>query len=137
MLFRFGRNRDLILCAYLFTAREFWVHTTNHAVNRWVIGFTICRFALFSKVNSFVHSMRTIVNSCCNLSDEAPFLREWIEFHRIVGVDKFYFYSNDSKDKYKTVLKPYIASGVATLIEWPTTLSANGKQAQTQCLGSP
>lgn len=73
---------------------------------------------------------------CSTTTDEAPFLREWIEFHRLVGVDKFYFYSNESKDRYKAVLHPYIESGVATLIEQPVVLSPNGKQAITQCHGA-
>jgi hypothetical protein len=50
-------------------------------------------------------------------------------------VDKFYLYSNDSKDKYKAVLKPYTTSGLVTLIEWPTHVPAKGKQSQTQCMG--
>ncbi len=50
-------------------------------------------------------------------------MREWIEFHRIVGVDHFFLYNNNSVDQYKKVLEPYIKKGVVTLIDWPRTYS--------------
>lgn len=49
--------------------------------------------------------------------DEARFLKEWIEFHLIVGVQHFYLFNHLSKDNYKEVLKPYIDMGVVDLIE--------------------
>ncbi len=59
--------------------------------------------------------------------NEAPYLKEWIEFHRIVGVEHFYLYNNCSDDNYMDVLYPYIKQGVVTLIDWPY------QQAQMQC----
>lgn len=50
--------------------------------------------------------------------NEAPFLKEWIEYHRLVGVDHFYLYNARSKDDYFSILKPYIRSGIVTLIQW-------------------
>ena len=40
--------------------------------------------------------------------NEGPYIIEWIEFHRLVGVSKFYFYDNESQDNTKEILKPYI-----------------------------
>jgi glycosyltransferase involved in cell wall biosynthesis len=40
--------------------------------------------------------------------NEAPYLKEWIEYHKIVGVEKFYIYDNGSTDNTREVLKPYI-----------------------------
>jgi hypothetical protein len=51
--------------------------------------------------------------------DEAVYLREWIEFHRIVGVERFYLYDNFSLDDHREVLAPYIDEGVVVLHEWP------------------
>lgn len=51
--------------------------------------------------------------------DEARFLREWIEFHKAVGVKHFYLYNNLSNDDYTSVLAPYIQSREVELIEWP------------------
>ena len=47
----------------------------------------------------------------CISKDEAPYIKEWIEYHKIVGVERFYFYDNESSDNTKEVLKPYIDSG--------------------------
>ena len=50
--------------------------------------------------------------------NEAPYLREWIEFHKLVGVEHFYLYNNHSSDHYQATLKPYIKAGIVDLIEW-------------------
>ena len=44
--------------------------------------------------------------------NEGPYLIEWIEFHRMVGVTKFYFYDNESNDDTLDLLKPYIEAGI-------------------------
>lgn len=56
---------------------------------------------------------------CGIFKDEAPFLKEWIDFHLVVGVEHFYLYNNNSTDNYLTVLQPYIDSHIVDLIEWP------------------
>ena len=53
--------------------------------------------------------------------DEAPYLKEWIEYHKLMGVEHFRLYNNDSEDDYQTVLASYIAHGEVTLIEWPSS----------------
>jgi hypothetical protein len=50
--------------------------------------------------------------------DEAPYLKEWIEFHRLMGVQHFYLYNNNSDDNFLEVLDPYISRGIVDLIEW-------------------
>lgn len=57
---------------------------------------------------------------CAMFKDEAPWMREWIEYHRLLGVEKFYLYNNNSSDHYKEILKPYCRQGVVKLIEWPS-----------------
>ncbi|MBI2743513.1 MAG: glycosyltransferase family 92 protein [Chlamydiales bacterium] len=52
--------------------------------------------------------------------NEAPWLKEWIEYHRLIGVEHFYLYNNESSDNYLQVLDPYIASGVVELTDWPS-----------------
>lgn len=51
--------------------------------------------------------------------NEAPWFKEWIEYHKLVGVDHFYLYNNGSTDNYLEVLDPYIKSGSVTLVDWP------------------
>ena len=48
--------------------------------------------------------------------NEALYLKEWIEFHRIVGVEHFYLYNNNSDDNYREVLEPYIKRNIVTLV---------------------
>ena len=56
---------------------------------------------------------------CAIFKNEGKYLKEWIEFHKIIGVEHFYLYNNNSTDNYKDVLKPYIEDGVVDLIDWP------------------
>lgn len=51
----------------------------------------------------------------CN---EARFLPEWIEYHRLLGVEHFYLYNNLSTDDYLEKLSPYIKKGIVDLKEW-------------------
>ena len=50
--------------------------------------------------------------------DEAPYLREWIEYYKLQGAEHFYLYNNLSQDHYDEVLAPYIANGDVDLIQW-------------------
>jgi hypothetical protein len=47
--------------------------------------------------------------------NESGYLREWIEFHRQVGVEHFYLYDNESSDAPERVLAPYVEAGLVTL----------------------
>lgn len=51
--------------------------------------------------------------------DEAPYLREWIEFHRMIGVQHFYLVNDRSIDDFEAVLAPYREANLVTLIEQP------------------
>lgn len=56
---------------------------------------------------------------CALFKDEAKYLREWIEYHRLIGVEHFYLFDNGSGDYSKYVLAPYIRDGIVTLTHWP------------------
>uniref|UniRef100_UPI0040250977 glycosyltransferase family 92 protein n=1 Tax=Candidatus Stercorousia sp. TaxID=3048886 RepID=UPI0040250977 len=43
--------------------------------------------------------------------NEAPYIKEWIEYHKLVGVERFYFYDNGSTDNTREILDPYIKEG--------------------------
>ncbi len=55
---------------------------------------------------------------CAIFQNEAPYLKEWIEYHKIVGAKHFYLYNNFSQDDYLPVLKPYVNSGIVELVDW-------------------
>ncbi len=56
------------------------------------------------------------------IKDEAKYLPEWIEFHKLVGVNHFYVYDNESTDNIKEILKSYIKSGDVSYKFWPGKL---------------
>lgn len=56
---------------------------------------------------------------CAIFKNEARFLKEWIEYHLLIGVEHFYLYNNFSTDNYLEVLRPYIDNNIVTLIDWP------------------
>jgi len=51
--------------------------------------------------------------------NEGLFFREWLEYHRLVGVEHFYLYNNGSSDDFRLLLESYIQKGIVTLIDWP------------------
>jgi hypothetical protein len=57
--------------------------------------------------------------ACAIYRDEADNLAEWLEFHRLVGFERFYLYNNFSSDHHLEVLEPYVEDGLVVLHEWP------------------
>lgn len=55
---------------------------------------------------------------CAIFKNETPWMKEWLEYHRLIGVDHFYLYNNDSTDHYAELLDPYVKEGIVELIEW-------------------
>jgi len=50
---------------------------------------------------------------------EGRFLREWVAFHRLVGVDRLYLYDNASDDEHLEALAPFIEDGSVVVHDWP------------------
>ena len=50
---------------------------------------------------------------------EDDYLVEWIEFHRMMGVDHFILYDNNMGRGSQVLLEPYIENGVVTHITFP------------------
>lgn len=69
-------------------------------------------------VDGFPHQLAV----CAIFREEAPFLDEWLSFHRGVGATHFYLYNNFSTDNFRAVLAPWIARGMVTLIDWPVAV---------------
>lgn len=59
------------------------------------------------------------ISICAIFKNEGLFMKEWIEYHLLIGVEHFYLYNNLSDDNYQDLLKPYVDNGTVTLIEWP------------------
>ena len=56
---------------------------------------------------------------CAIAKNEGPYFEEWIEWHRSLGVEKFYIYDNESTDNTKEILTPYIETGLVEYNFWP------------------
>lgn len=56
---------------------------------------------------------------CLRFRDEGRYLAEWLEYHRVAGVDHFFLYDNFSADNYRSVIQPWLDTGDVTLVEWP------------------
>ena len=58
------------------------------------------------------------------VKDESLYIEEWLEYHILLGVQKFYIYDNESSDNLTQILKPYIKDGIVEYKYFPYT----GKQ---------
>jgi hypothetical protein len=56
--------------------------------------------------------------------NEAEYLAEWIEYHLLVGVERFWLIDNGSESNNTVVLNPYIASDIVRL----STITGRGRQ---------
>ncbi|MCQ2214309.1 MAG: glycosyltransferase family 92 protein [Bacteroidales bacterium] len=92
---------------------------------RWIVKYTISivvdcilkLFFLFCGKPTQKHNYE--ISICTIFKNEAPFIKEWIEYHLLLGVDHFYLYNNNSEDDYLGVIEQYIEKGCVTLIDWP------------------
>ncbi len=64
---------------------------------------------------------------CAVFRDEAPYLAEWVEFHRLVGVEHFFMYDDRSGDAGREVLAPYVSEGLVTLTKCAMPLASGGQ----------
>ena len=55
---------------------------------------------------------------CTMFKNEAPWVREWLEYHRLLGFEHFYRYDNESNDGTLNVLQPYVERGIVKIIPW-------------------
>ena len=79
------------------------------------IGYCLVYFhSLFHKKTKYKYEC----SLCLIFKNEAPYLKEWIEYHRLIGIEHFYLYNNNSDDNFRKVLDPYLNSSIVTLKDW-------------------
>jgi len=74
-----------------------------------------------------------MIAACLCFRDSAMFLHEWLLFHLVQGVERFYLYDNESADDYQAVLAPWISRGFVELARWPGL--AQQQAIYDHCLG--
>lgn len=88
--------------------------------------------------------VQSVIDEQCNPSkfqlcvaaifqNEARHLQEWIEYHKLLGVEHFYLYNNLSDDDYLLVLKDYIQNGQVDLVDWSYEGIDNSCYNEIQC----
>ena len=67
--------------------------------------------------NLFLYDLAVVSIMKC----EGPYIKEWLDYHLLAGVDHFFIYDNESPDNQKEILKPYIDAGLVTYTFFPGT----------------
>lgn len=87
----------------------------------------ICPIIFERNRNGFVD-----LSVCSVVKNEAPYIKEWLDYHILVGVKRFYIYGNASTDSLKDVLKPYIKQGVVVYKHYSKEIEQ--VQAYNECI---
>ena len=53
------------------------------------------------------------------MKNEGLYIKEWLDYHLLAGVNHFFIYDNESTDDMKKILQPYIDKGVVTYVFYP------------------
>lgn len=83
----------------------------------------------------FLHDLAVVAILKC----EAPYLKEWLDYHLLAGVDHFYLYDNESPDNQAEIAKPYVEAGLVDYIPAPgknmqmLTWNKSVKEFKFQC----
>lgn len=94
--------------------------TKTHFVNLiWtsLLFLTFCHSTLL-EAKSHSKKVKYQLSIAAIFRNEAHYLKEWIEYYRLLGVEHFYLYNNLSSDNYQEQLTPYIKNGIVELTEW-------------------
>lgn len=53
------------------------------------------------------------------VKNEADYIEEWVKYHILAGIDRFYLYDNGSTDETCSILQKYIDRGIVVLTKFP------------------
>ena len=90
--------------------------------NRWrgILRYGLFRAArLINRMKDDQTKPEFYLTICAIAKNEGPYFNEWIEWHKNLGVEKFFIYDNESTDNTKEILEPYIKSGLVEYIYFP------------------
>ena len=92
-------------------------------INNDIIEASVNKYPIFE--NKIIFS--TIVK------DEDMYIKQWIDFHLGIGIDKFIIYDNSDKTTLSEILSTYIENNIVVLIKWiyPYVLPISGISGQT------
>lgn len=86
-------------------------------------GKGIAKYRELAKLSAREHannvSFKYFISVACIIKNEGAYLKEWLEYYKLIGVEHFYIYDNESSDDTKEILQSYINSGEVTYIWFP------------------
>jgi len=92
-----------------------WLHPKYY---RFRVYYIIRYFVyLYYKITKFPEP-KHYLSIVAIFKNEADYIAEWLEYHLLVGVQKFYLYDNESTDNVKDILDPYIKVGIVEYKYW-------------------
>ena len=62
--------------------------------------------------NLFLHDLAVVAI----MKDEELYVKEWIDYHLLAGVNHFYIFNNGDSEEFKNILQPYIDKNIVTLL---------------------
>ncbi len=89
------------------------------------------------KLNAIARRRRPPNRRLCALAtmrDEGAYILEWVAYHRILGVEHFFIYSNDNTDGSNHLLAALAKNGVITWIENEDATGNKQAKAYGHCL---
>lgn len=108
------------------------------SVNYTVLGVTGLHKDIASFTHACVHAMRRKVTPtrgpailAC-VRNEGIYLLEWIAYHRAIGIEWFFLYSNDNDDQSDDILRTLSEQGIIT---WVNNPIKPGRAAQHKAYG--
>ena len=91
-----------------------------------ILLFSICNVSVYQQdvwADSLNKDYKYKLSVASIFKNESFFMKEWIEFHRLAGVEHFWLYNNSSTDNSLEILAPYIKKGIVEVFDWPTKTS--------------
>lgn len=85
-----------------------------------------------TKVNKYPNFTNEIIMSTIVLNED-NYIRQWIKFHKNIGISRFIIYDNNKNSNLENILKDYINDKIVLLIKWiyPYRLNRSGISGQT------
>lgn len=88
---------------------------------RWILSDILNVFTNVKKIEKKEESIKLedFLSIVCIAKNEGEYIKEWVDFHLLAGVDRIYLYDNESQDNMKNELEPYIVSGKVVYTYFP------------------
>jgi hypothetical protein len=80
----------------------------------------LAKIKIFKEDNKYTPSdLPVYLSAAAIVKNETSYIAEWIEYHLLVGFQKFFIYDNESTDNLREFLEPYIKDGIVEYIFFP------------------